>query len=77
MIRDIEVYDDWLADGVNCLKGKTNNEFKKAIEFIVDNPELAAQQTDAGFEVAKSRNLEFIGQELKQIYEEVLNSKEM
>lgn len=75
VIRDIEVYQNWLVDGVNCLKGITNDDFKKSIEFLVNNSQYRQKQVDAGFDIAKTRSLEFIGQELKQIYEEVLYSK--
>ena len=31
VVRDIPVYDGWLSDGENCLKGRDNNEFYKKI----------------------------------------------
>ncbi|BDR59060.1 glycosyltransferase [Xylocopilactobacillus apicola] len=70
LLRDIPVYDPWLSDGVNCYKGKNNEDFNLKIEQIMNNqiPDL----TDAGFEVAQERDLASIGQKLKSIYEEVL-----
>ena len=73
LIRDIPVFDDWLVDGVNVYKARDIFEFEKKIRMIINNelPDL----TDSAYKVAYDRRLEVIGEELKKVYEEVLNDK--
>lgn len=70
LISDIPVFSDWLEDGKNVYKAKDLDDFEKKIRGIVENklPDL----TEAGYEVAKERDLKNIGATLKGIYEEVL-----
>ncbi len=73
IVRDIPVFEDWLEDGVNVYKAKDVDEFESKIKKILNNelPDL----TKEGYKVALSRDLKIIGQELKKVYEEVLNDK--
>lgn len=71
IIRDIPVYDEWLTDGVNCFKGKTNTEFIKIIDDVVNGK--ATDTREAGYQVAKDRDIKNIGLALKAIYRQVLN----
>lgn len=71
LVRDIPVYDGWLIDQENCYQGKSNAEFKKAIQGIMsgDYPDLSAE----GLKAASEKNIPAIGTTLKRIYEKVLN----
>ena len=66
IVRDIPVYSDWLIDGVNCFKGKNNDEFISIINRIIN--EDTSEIVDAGYEVAKKRDIGNIGRKLKEIY---------
>ena len=72
LIRDIPVFDGWLEDGVNVYKAKDVDEFEKKIKKIL-NDELDDVTTE-GYNVAKSRDLRIIGEQLKEVYEKVLNN---
>ncbi|MCS7175403.1 glycosyltransferase family 4 protein [Pseudothermotoga sp.] len=72
LVRDIPVYEDWLQDGVNCLKGKTNTDFEKAIEKLISDKNFANELGKMARKVALERDLTIIGEKLKRIYEEVL-----
>ncbi len=67
VVRDIPVYQDWLKDGVNCFKGKTNEEFAKLIQDKIDGklPDVSV----AARKTAEERDIKQIGQKLKRIYE--------
>lgn len=71
LIRDIPVFDDWLIDGVNVYKAKDLDEFEDKIKKIISGklPDL----TEKAYEVAKERDIKYVGLELKKVYEDVMN----
>ena len=71
LIRDIPVFDGWLQDGKNVYKAKDVDEFELKIKQIINNelPDL----TDEAYKVAYDRRLEVVGENLKKVYQEVLN----
>lgn len=70
LLRDIPVFSDWLDDKVNCYKGKSTDEFVDIINNIISGkyPSLA----EAGYKVAKERELSKIGKELIEVYKKTL-----
>jgi 1,2-diacylglycerol-3-alpha-glucose alpha-1,2-glucosyltransferase len=68
VIRDIPVYTQWLAHGINCYKGQDIRTFSQLINACIngDLPDLS----ESGYEVVKERSLEKIGKQLKAIYED-------
>ncbi len=74
LIRDIPVYDPWLIDGVNCHKAKDTSDFVKKLSYLLekgDSPSILG----AGYEVAQARNLNDIGERLKEAYSSLLMKK--
>ena len=71
LVRDIPIYEQWLEDGRDLYKGKTIEEMREKIIGILEGhlPDL----TQAGYQVAKERDIAKIGQELKAQYERVLS----
>lgn len=67
LIRDIPIFEDWLEDGVNVYKAKDIDEFEIKIKKIINNelPDL----TEEAYKVAKERDLNNIGKQLKTVYE--------
>ena len=67
LIRDIPIYEGWFADGVNVYKATGVDGFEQKIRDILEGklPDL----TEAGYEVAKQKDIRNIGAELKAIYE--------
>lgn len=74
LLRDIGAYSPWLHHGVNTYMGSTNEEFVSLLKGIVekDLPDLIEQ----GYQVAKERNIENIGRQLKKVYEAVLQGND-
>jgi 1,2-diacylglycerol-3-alpha-glucose alpha-1,2-glucosyltransferase len=74
IVRDIPVFDSWLEDGKNIYKARNIDEFEIKIKDIINGklPDL----TKEGYKVAKERDLKYIGEQLKEIYEKTLDSKE-
>ncbi len=73
VLRDIDVYKPWLEDGVNAHFCKNNKDFIDKISYLLKNGENATI-LDNGYEVAKERSLDKIGDQLKIAYEECLSS---
>lgn len=73
LIRDIPVFNDWLEDGVNIYKAKDINEFEEKIKKIINNelPNL----TEKAYKIAYDRRLEVVGEQLKNVYKELLDKK--
>lgn len=67
LVRDIPVFGEWLNDGVNCFKGKTNEDFVKIIQDKIQGklPDVSAE----ALKTAEERNIKLIGLRLKHIYE--------
>ena len=70
LIRDIPVYQDWLEDGVNCYKGKNNEEFIEKINYICSNDN--SKIVENGYEVAKERSIEKVGKKLIEAYSQAI-----
>ena len=70
LIRDIPIYEKWLADGENVYKAKSLDEFEEKIKGILENklPNL----TEKAFSVAEERSIENAGKRLVSLYESVL-----
>lgn len=75
IIRDIPVFDEWLEDGVNVYKAKDVDEFEEKIIKILEGklPDL----TEAGYKVAKERDVKKVGVELINIYKDILKKKDL
>ena len=71
LLRDIPVYDPWMIDGVNCYKGKSNEEFIELLGKML-NKELPSTAIE-GRKVAEERSIERVGQQLKEVYMKVLS----
>ena len=73
LIRDIPIYEKWLADGENVYKAKSLDEFEEKIKGILENklPNL----TEKAFSVAEERSIENAGKRLVSLYESVLGAE--
>ncbi len=74
ILRDIPVYENWLTDGVNCLKAKTDDEFKDKLRRLIEDDALRKKLTENAFEMSKEHSLENVGLKLKKIYKDLLES---
>ena len=67
LVRDIPVYADWLADGVNVYKASDTDEFVSTARDMLNGslPDLTGQ----GQKVARERSFPEIAGRLKDIYQ--------
>ena len=72
VVRDIGVFSDWLADGVNCFKAKDNAGFIEKINKVFNNDNTSIIEN--ANKVIEERTLDKIGKQLNEVYIKVYNS---
>ena len=73
IVRDIPIWNGWLKDGVNVYMANDVSEFYDKINKIIhgDLPKLG----DKAYQIALERDIKTVGQQLKQVYIDVINIK--
>lgn len=71
VLRDIPVFDGWLTDKKEVLKGNNKEEWINSLNYIFNND--TKEMKDNGYKVVEERELEAIGNKLKEIYETTMN----
>ena len=69
LLRSIPVYDKWLENGLQVYKAKDNEQFSAYISGILEGK--LCRLTEAGYQVAKSRDLQKQADLLKHYYESI------
>lgn len=70
LVRDIPIYETWLEDRRDVYKGKTNEDFKTALDGILHDewPDL----TDSGYVKVAERSLDRSADKLRTVYHALL-----
>lgn len=72
VLRDLPEYESLgFQDGVNCLKGKTIEEFSRHVERLAGDAELQRRLGRAARALAEAHALERVGQRLRELYQEI------
>lgn len=66
LLRDIPVYADWLQDGVNVYKAKTEEEVCEKTMKILSGQ--AADLTEEGRRTAQNRSMRTMAEKLLDVY---------
>ena len=72
VIRDIGVYADWLHDGVDCYKGRNNDEFVEILTKVINHRDQKV--IDEGYRVVSERSIDKVGTQIKDVYEYVIKN---
>ena len=72
IVRDIPVFNGWLENGKNCLKGKSIDDFISCLNKVFEGNN--EKMLEEAYKVVEDRTLEKVGAQIKEIYEEVYNS---
>lgn len=72
VIRDIEIYEEWLKDGINCLKGKSVEEYVEKIREIISNEKLREKLREGAIKLAKEHDIEKSVEKLVSIYTDLV-----
>lgn len=71
LIRDIAVYEEWVQDGVHCMKARTDAEFASKLTQLLDDPSLRERMTEGALALASEHDMKKTAQMLKELYEEL------
>ncbi|MDI9469902.1 MAG: glycosyltransferase [Bacillota bacterium] len=74
LLRDIEIYREWMTDGVDCYKATSLDEFAERMDQILEGS--LPSTVVAGRHVARQRSLQEIGRQLLGIYRNLLAERE-
>jgi len=75
VVRDLPEYRGWLEEGVNCLKGRTVEEFVALIERVAGDAELRERLSRGARRVAEEHSLGRVAQRLIELYSAMLNGR--
>ncbi|HIH01130.1 TPA: glycosyltransferase family 4 protein [Thermoplasmata archaeon] len=75
LIRDIPVYEDWVVDGTHCLKYKSDEEFARNVEALVDDDALRAKMIEGAVKLAAEHDMKITARMLKELYEELAEGR--
>lgn len=72
LVRDIPAYSGWLVHGENCLKAKTNEEFKQCLQQLITDETLRQNLGQQAQKLAQNHSLEALGEKLRAVYTQLL-----
>jgi len=72
LVRDIPVYEGWLVHNENCLKAKTDEEFRDAIKKLSEDAELRTRLGKNARLMAESRSFDVLSKRFENLYKRLL-----
>lgn len=71
LIRDIPVYEDWVVDGLHCMKARTDVEFIEKLRLLLEDASLRARMSAGAMALAEDHDIRKTAAMLKSLYEEL------
>jgi len=72
IVRDLPVYEGWLEGEVNCLKARSDKEFKDKLKMLIEDEKLRNRLGKNAYGMSRGHSLKKVGEKLERIYSEVL-----
>ena len=69
LIRDIPVYEDWVRDGVHCIKAKDDEDFTGKLRALIDDAQLRTRMKEGAKLLASEQDMKKTALMLKELYE--------
>jgi len=73
IVRDLPEYEGWLEHGVNCLKGRSLDDFVQLIRQVAEDRQLRDKLARGAEALAEEHRLERVGERLRLLYQAVLD----
>jgi glycosyltransferase involved in cell wall biosynthesis len=74
-LRDIPVFEEFYTDGHDCLKCDGYEEFRTALGWLDDDPDLRERLGENARETAEKHSLDRVGARLVEAYEDVRDGR--
>lgn len=71
VVRDLEAYDGWLFDRINCLKSDTLPDFRENLTELTTNKKLYRSLAENSIKLAEDNNLTRIGNQTINAYNQI------
>jgi len=69
LIRDIPVFEEWVRDGIHCMKAKGDEEFATKLHMMLDDVNLRRNLVDGARRLAGEHDIKKTAVMLKELYE--------
>jgi len=69
LIRDIPVYEEWVHDGMHCIKAKDDQEFVERLRALLDDSSLRTRMIEGARLLANEQDMKKTALMLKELYE--------
>jgi 1,2-diacylglycerol-3-alpha-glucose alpha-1,2-glucosyltransferase len=74
IVRDLPVYSGWLIDGQNCLKCKSDQDFKEKLRILLKDDTLKMKLSKNARVLAEANDLQIIGKQIVACYDVLLQN---
>ncbi|UCE92184.1 MAG: glycosyltransferase family 4 protein [Methanobacteriota archaeon] len=75
LIRDIPVYEDWVVEGRHCLKARSDDDFARKVESLLDDDALRRRMIGGARGLAEEHDIRRAAEMLKGLYEELASGR--
>lgn len=74
IVRNIPAYEGWLQSGINCLKGKTVDDFIGHLKLLAQDSVLRTQLGQKAQKLAEGHRLERVGADYRNFYTSLMGA---
>ncbi len=71
LVRDIPVFEEWVKDGVHCLKAKSDEDFEGNLRRMLDDQSLRSRLVRGAADLASENDIGKTALMLKDLYEQL------
>jgi 1,2-diacylglycerol-3-alpha-glucose alpha-1,2-glucosyltransferase len=75
LIRDIPVYEEWVHDGIHCMKARSDEEFASKLRSLLDDGSLRSRMVTGAKLLAEEQDMKKTAAMLKELYENLAGGR--
>ncbi|HEX7391644.1 MAG TPA: glycosyltransferase family 4 protein [Thermoplasmata archaeon] len=75
LIRDIPVFEEWVHDGVHCMKARSDEEFASKLRSLLDDGSLRSRMVTGAKRLAEEQDMKKTAAMLKELYENLAGGR--
>lgn len=75
LIRDIPVYEEWVHDGVHCMKARSDEEFASKLRDLLGDGSLRSRMVGGAKRLAEEQDMKKTAAMLKELYENLAGGR--
>jgi 1,2-diacylglycerol-3-alpha-glucose alpha-1,2-glucosyltransferase len=75
LIRDIPVFEEWVHDGVHCMKARSDEEFASKLRSLLDDGSMRSRMVTGAKRLAEEQDMKKTAAMLKELYENLAGGR--